>query len=381
MSLEERVTSTLKEAGDRITPREPSPVRHRVPPPSSRRLRHPIAAFLAGALAVLILGAVALLAGPFDPNAIDPATTHDVETVEIADLAVTVVDTEPARENPSVWIGRPGPSPQFDTSRLGPDLSFARGEPGPEDLDDQVTRAVYIGELDDEPFYIYAQRAPSIFDWFSEVIFGNFSGQVMGTSLSCCTGGDMDREGGFAGVSGSQTGNEQPVIIAEWLGLSPDVSVVAYQFDGEFVGWQIPVGGVSSIHPAVIPGEYVLIAYDANGREVDRSGPYSGPVFGDTASISLILTRDGVEIRPEDIPTEDLRNLIDLRPTDRVFAVPNGEFQVYVVVSEVGRPHVYATSCDVLESAGMLGWSGACLERTVDGQREIGVFPYEPDRG
>lgn len=190
----------------------------------------------------------------------------------------------------------------------------------------------------------------------------------------------MDREGGFPGVSGSQRNDEPPVIVAQWLGLSPDVSVVAYQFDGEFVGWQTPVGGVSAIQPDESPGEYLLIAFDAQGRELFRFGPHDGPVFGDRAAITHILAEGGVEIQPEDIPTEALRDVMNLDQGDSLFAVPTGEFQVYVVISEAGNAHVYATSCDVLESADLLGSNGTCLERTVNGQRQTGVFEFEPDR-
>lgn len=183
----------------------------RAGPPRKRTLR-PITAFLAGAVGVLVLGAAGLLIGPYDPNALDPAETHNVATVEIADLAVPVVDSEPTLDDPRVWLRLPGPSPQFDTSEFGPDLSFTPGEPGDDDLEDGVIDAVYVGDLDGQPFYIYSQTAPSIFDWFSELIFGNLSGQTLGTSLDCCTGGDMDREGGFPGVSGSQRNDSGDIL-------------------------------------------------------------------------------------------------------------------------------------------------------------------------
>jgi hypothetical protein len=380
MSIEERVRTTLGEAGARITPKEPGRALTPIAAPSRRRRLRPIVAFLAGAFGVLLLGASALLIGPYDPNAIDPAESHSVATVEIADLAVPVVDAEPILDDPQVWVGLPGPTPQFDTSDLGPDLSFTPGEPADDDLGDRIIDAVYLGDLDDKPFYIYSQTAPSIFDWFSELIFGNLSGQTIGTSLDCCTGGDMDREGGFPGISASQTNDEPPVIVAQWWGLSPDVSVVAYQFDGEFVGWQTPVGGVSAIQPEASPGTYLMIAFDAQGREIDRAGPHNGPVLGDTAAISFLLAQEGVEIQPDEVPTEELRDVMGLDEGDSVFAVPTGEFQVYAVIPETGTPHLYATSRDVLESADLLGAPGTCLERTVNGQRETGVFEIQPER-
>jgi hypothetical protein len=381
VSLEERVRSTLREAGARITPSEPAMARpRRMGSPTKRRLR-PMAAFLLGAIVVLALGAVALFVGPYDPNAMDPATTHDLETVDIADLAVPVVESKPVLTDPSVWLGLPGPAPQFDTSEYGPDLSFAPGVPQAGDLDDRVTGAVYLGELDKKPFYLYASGAPSVFDWITEIMSGNFSGQIIGTPLDCCTGGDMDREGGLPGVSVSQMGQQPPVMVAQWLGLSPDVSVVAYQFNGQFIGWQTPVGGVVALKPAVVPDEYEMVAFDAEGRELDRYGPYAGPAFGDTATISFILRQGGSEIQPEDLPTQDLRDLIDFQPTDDLFAVPVGEYEVYVLVDESGAPHLFATSCDVVESADLPGWSGTCLERTIDGQRQTGVFNTRAEQG
>lgn len=381
MSLEQRVRSTLREAGARITPNDPHVEPPRTIEPSQRRVLRPATAFLAGAVGVLILGAAALLIGPYDPNAIDPAESHGVETVEIADLAVPVVDSEPKVEEPRIWLGLAGPRPQFDTSGLGPDLSFTPGEPEAGDLEEGVIDAVYVGDLDNQGMYIYSRAAPSIFDWFSEIIFGNLSGQTIGTTLACCMGGtDMDREGGFPGVSGSRFNDEPPVIVAQWFGLSPDVSVVAYQFDGEFVGWQTPVAGVSAIQPAESPSDYVLVAFDAQGRELDRFGPHTGPVFpDDREAMSFLLSEEGVEIRPEDIPNEALVDVIDINQEDSIFAVPADEFQVYLVLPETGEPHVYATSCDVLETADPPA-NGTCLERTVNGQRVTGVFNYEPDR-
>jgi hypothetical protein len=214
----------------------------------------------------------AAVAVPLDPNAIDPAQSSDVETVEIADLAVTVAGSRPVLSDPDVWIGEPGPAPRFDTTAFGPDLSFRPGEPSIGDLGEKVSRAVYLGELDGEPFYVYSQGAPSIFDWFSEIVDGNFSGRVLGTSLECCSGGDMDHAEGLPGLSTLHEFGEFSAATAEWLGLSPDVSVVAYRIDGVFVGWQTPVGGVTSISLDHSPDEFLFITYDADGKELDRFG-------------------------------------------------------------------------------------------------------------
>lgn len=349
--------------------------------------------FVSAVLAVLVLvGGALLLTGPYDPNPIDPASSFGVETVEVADLAVTVVDSDPALGDPEVWLGLRGPEPAFDTSRFGPDMSFGPGIPAAGDLHDRVIKAVYLGHLDGEPFYVYSEPAPSIGDWFSEIVAGNLSGQIIGTSLDCCMGGDMDHEGGLPGVSAILTGDEPPVVVAKWLGLSPDVSVVAYFMDGEFVGWQTPVGGVSALRLDKAPLEYVIIAFDAQGRELHRYGPHQlSPMV---AAIEAIQARGGVRIGLADIWTDDLRDVIaqalEQGPVDPdwfavplMYAVPFGEFQVVVVIAAMtGDPHVYATSCHVLDSVDLPGeWRGTCLERTVAGQREVGIFEYPSETG
>lgn len=377
MTFEERLRTTLQETGSRITPVSTKRSKHQPPRAEERRGWTPLKAFVVSVGAVLLFGTITwFVSGGYDPNAIDPATTHDVETVEIADLAVAVVDSEPVLTEPNVWLGLRGPAPAFDTSEFGPDLSFIEGEPSADHLDDRVVEAVYLGDLDGQPFYIYSQDAPSIFDWFSEVIFGNPSGDILGTSLSCCSGSDMDHEGGLPGLLISETSGEPRVIVAEWLGLSPDVSVVAFQFDGEFIGWQTPVGGTVTIQPEAAPGEYVFIAYDSQGRELHRFGPHEMIPLGDTGRETYLLRRGAVEITRDEIPTSELREVISPTATDKLYALPAGDFQVIVVLSTEGLPNVYATSCEVLEQAEVLSWPGTCLERTVNGERETGIFHH-----
>jgi hypothetical protein len=325
------------------------------------------------ATGIVVLGTVAL-ALPYDPNPIDPATTHGVDSIEIADLAVAVTASEPVSTGPDVWLGLPGPSPEFDTSPFGPDLSFAPGEPMPGDLSDRVSRAVYLGDQDGEPFYIYSTPAPSIWDRIFEVTYGNFSGDVLGTSHTCCSGGDMDHEEGLPGLSSLQTTGEPDLIVAEWLGLSLDVSVVAYQADGVFVGWQTPVGGGSSIRLEEVPDEFAFIAFDIHGLELNRFQPLPQPSMEDVAegesedtstlpgSDWAPLTNEGAEISPDEIPSDELRALIDPQPGDRLFLVPIDGDQIVVLVRGVEMPHTYATSCDLLATIDLPeGWSETCL--------------------
>jgi hypothetical protein len=330
------------------------------------------------ATGIVVLGTVAL-ALPYDPNSIDPASTHDVDSVDISDLAVAVTDSEPVSTGPDVWLGLPGPSPEFDTSALGPDLSFAPGEPMPGDLSDRASRAVYLGDLDGEPFYIYSTPAPSIWDRIFEVIDGNLSGDVLGTSLGCCSGGDMDHEEGLPGFSFLQTTGEPDLIVAEWLGLSLDVSVVAYQADGVFIGWQTPVGGASSIRLEEVPDEVAFIAFDVSGLEVNRfqPGPLSfgvdvagPPVQGESEDTSTLpgsdwapLTNEGAEISPDEIPSDELRALIGPQPGDRLFLVPINGDQIVVLVRDSETPHVFALSCELVATIDLPeGWGESCLD-------------------
>ena len=328
---------------------------------------------------ILVLGVLALTI-PFDPNPRSPATNPDVDVVEIADLAVAVADEEPISTNPDTWLGLPGPAPVFDTSALGADLSFTDGQPSADDLGDRVVRAVYLGELAGEPFYIYSTPAPSIWDRIFEVVFGNFSGDVLGTSLNCCTGGDMDHGEWLPGIGGSFSSEggvmTSEVITAEWLGLSTDVSVVAYQLDGEFIGWQTPVGGVSSLRLDRWPNEYLGVAFDASGRELDRFGmqlePLPDPGLTDVpetpdgtlppgADWAPIVT-DGSEISAEEIPTDALRDEISPQPGDRLFLVPLEDGEVIVLVRD-SIAHAYAESCGVLASLDLPpGIGGTCLD-------------------
>jgi len=391
VTLDERVRSSLKVAASVVPHASSSDPGEIIRRGRRRRLARRTRW---GLLSVVLFVGVLALVIPYDPNSIDPADTYDVSSVEIADLAVAVVGPEPISTDPDVWLGLPGPVPRFDTSELGANLSFTPGTPSPQDLNDRIRRAVYLGDVDGEPFYIYSTDAPSIWDRLFEIIDGNFSGDVLGTSLNCCNGGDMDHRGGLPGFSYSQQTGQPDLIVAEWLGLSPDVSVVAYQLDGVFVGWQTPVGGVSSIQPDHWPERYVLIAFDTNGQELDRSGyvfpsdyPTGAPASGieveeDSATDWAPLDSTGIEIRPEEIPTEDLRNVMAPQAGDRIFAVTTNGYQILVVISNTGQTHTYATSCEVLAAVDLPPvWVGTCLEKTVNGLREVGVFEYEVGTG
>jgi hypothetical protein len=216
---------------------------------------------------------------PYDPNPKAIAGEYEIPAaVEISDLEVAVESQAPASTTPDVWIGWTHPTPEFDTADLGPNHTFTAGEPGAADLGDKVLSAVYLGNYEGEPFYVYSVPPPTIQDRVFEIATGNLSGEILGTNHGCCTGGDMDREEGLSWLAGERTGIEEPLITAEWLGLNPSVSVVAVQVDEQFVGWQTPVGGVISMRLAYEPGaEVTLVSFTADGEEIERYGPW--PIF------------------------------------------------------------------------------------------------------
>jgi hypothetical protein len=377
MTLDERIRTDLKEAASAVTwvpPTNADEIRRR----GRRRVVRRRALWSVGS-SVVVLAALALTV-PFDPNRISPADTEDVAVVEIADLAVAVTDPEPVLTDPDVWVGLPGPAPLFDTSELGPDLSFTPGEPTPGDLGERnmrndgwptAIRAVYLGDLEGEPFYLYSAPAPSIWDTIFEIVGGNFSGDVMGTTLSCCSGGDMDHIEGLPGLGHSKTMTTE-LTHAEWLGLTTDVSVVAYRIDDEPHGWQTPVGGVSSLALDEYPREFEMIAFDASGREVERFGPIElEPIPGDAVvetvpeNVTVIEDwapgPDGTEIQAADL-SASLAEAIVPQPGDRFFSIGAEGGEVVILVRNA-TTHAFAETCEALASLELPpGMGGTCLD-------------------
>jgi hypothetical protein len=386
VTIDERIRDDLKFAASVFGPGAPPSVESVKGRGLRRRRSKRTGWILLSGVPVLLFLA---LAGRFDPDRIDPSGTHGVDTVEVADLAVPVTDGHPVSLNPDIWRGLRGPSPRFDTSQFGPDLSFDPGRPAVEDLSDRVKRAVYLGELEGEPFYVYSQSTPSIWDRIFEAVAGNSSGDTLGTSLTCCSGGDMDHEGGLPGFSRSFTTGEPVLIVAEWLGLAPDVSVVAYRVDGDFIGWQTPVGGTVSLRLDHDPEDFVMIAYGADGEEFGRYDPQaimnSRPSTAESReeaapNVSGLISR-GIEIQLKDISPPKLQGLVELDADSLLYEVPIEGQSVYVVLGDE-KAHVYSRSCDLLETSAIPeGLRATCLQRTVEGVTETGVFHLHEEQG
>jgi hypothetical protein len=377
VTLDEQIRSDLRQAAstvDWVPPTNTDEIRRRG---RHRLIRRRVIWVVGSVVVALPVLAITL---SFDPNRISPADTEDVAVVEIADLSVAVQDPDPVLTDPDVWMGLPGPAPLFDTSDLGPDLSFTPGEPAAGDLDERnmrndgwptAIRAVYLGALDGEPFYLYSAPAPSVWDTIFEIVGGNFSGDVMGTTLSCCSGGDMDHVEGLPGVGHSKTGTTE-LTHTEWLGLPTDVSVVAYRIDDEPYGWQTPVGGVSSLALDEYPREFEMVAFDTSGREIERFGPIElEPVPGDAVvetvpqNVTVIEDwapgPDGTEIQVEDL-SASLAEAIEPQAADRFFSIAVDGGEVVILVRGT-TTHAYAETCEALASLDLPpGMGGTCLD-------------------
>lgn len=170
------------------------------------------------------------------------------------------------------------------------------------------------------------------------------------------------------------------------IGIDPSTNSVSRRFDipGARSDYRIMIeersDGLLWVH-----GEQLepLLIDPATGTTVARIDappnsmkPAGQQVVVATASRLSVLD-DVVQIRTEQIFTDDLRRVMDVEDSDRIFTIPAGEHQLLARIRPEAAPHLYATSCDVLASIDLPdGWEGTCLERTIDGQRVTGVFQY-----
>jgi hypothetical protein len=91
------------------------------------------------------------------------------------------------------------------------------------------------------------------------------------------------------------------------------------------------------------------------------------------------IMENAVEINPDEIPTEDLNDVIDARAGDSLYLVEfDRDVAVIVRLRPGARPHVYATACALLLQAGLpdSGWDGTCMEVTINGERLTGPYSY-----
>jgi hypothetical protein len=199
--------------------------------------------------------------------------------VEIAALTVPIVGTEPLIAGPDQFLGVASPEPDFDTTDLGPDLSFAQRESELTPLDsDEVLRAVYLGhDTDGDPYYVWQSGSGNFLQLLGQIIadFGSF-GRIETSYGSEIVGGDGDERPGItAGSIESSTGSPA-TLTAEWHGLPPAVAAVVFYKGNDPIGWQRPVSGTVAIqyefeareHPSSDAVE--MVALDMQGEEWNR---------------------------------------------------------------------------------------------------------------
>ena len=83
------------------------------------------------AVLALVLVVMALI-GPDDPvRSSDDSETSGTGWVTLGPIEASVENLEPITTQPDVYRGLAAPVPTFDTTELGPDLSFTDSEPDP----------------------------------------------------------------------------------------------------------------------------------------------------------------------------------------------------------------------------------------------------------
>lgn len=166
-----------------------------------------------------------------------------------------------AVDDVTVWQASAAPEVRFDTSGLGPDLSFTVGRPSQESLAGVRGDVVYLGEFGGVPMILYGAEAPTRnpWDYIYEFVMGHGDRRLLDASFPCCASTEGD-----PGIWRGWPWTEQA--IAQWLGTPPSTSVVAFEVDGQPVGFQRPVGGIVSL-PVSAPLPYMVsfIAYDSAG--------------------------------------------------------------------------------------------------------------------
>ncbi len=220
-------------------------------------------------------------------------------SVKIGPVEVLIAQPQPIATKPDQYLGLVGPEPSFDMSGLGPDLSFESGEPDFSQHErEDILRAVYLGnDINGRSYFIYQPGSRNLLKMISQILvdFGCFC--RMGTSYgSLFVGEAPDEVIGLPSGGLNHSGDGPAVLVAEWYGLPYDVAVVAFEVDGQPVGWQRIVGGTVAMRLELpdfefefeIPDEpsqfvppdlpaVTMIAYDVQGRERDRFDLFRGP--------------------------------------------------------------------------------------------------------
>jgi len=225
------------------------------------------------AVLALLLVVVAII-GPVDPV----RTSDDPESlaagwVTLGPIEASVESLEPIASQPDVYLGLAAPVPTWDTSELGPDLSFTDSEPYPASLTEEAVRAVYLGkDIEGVDFYVFQQGSNSFLNLIGQILLDRTVGRF-GTTYGCCASGSAtEEERSFPLLSIETLGNGPSFLIAEWHALPEDVVVVAFRVGEQAFGWQRVIGGSAAIRlevdQATDPNSIELVALNESGDEV-----------------------------------------------------------------------------------------------------------------
>lgn len=205
-------------------------------------------------------------------------------------LPIPVTDDEPLSGRPPIFRGTEvNPAPEFDVQALGDDLTFVMGEPdrseveglgGDQDLFGFFGRAVYVGhDVDATPVYLFQQTGPSLVDAVRSLFTDYEATGIFGSTYDCCR--SQSNEGSAPVVNQVTFGTQQVGGVTygtvEMWAIQDDVSAIAFtDSDGNPLGWQRPVSGFVGARfeadsGATGSGSYRMIAYDAEGIEVDEA--------------------------------------------------------------------------------------------------------------
>lgn len=236
-------------------------------------------AVLAG-LFVLVVGVVALSI----PSGSVATSDDEPDTVELAMLTVPIAEEHPLVEAPSQYLGLSHPEPEFDTSDLGPDLTFMQDTSDLPALDtDRVLRAVYLGhDMHGEPYYIWQSGSPDLRRMIGQIIadFGavgrlgtSYGGLVVGPAPWETDRRERIAENGVTDGSISSSSDGPTTFRFEWHALPEEVTAVVVYDNGEAVGWQRPISGTAAFRFNVDGGDpQSMMGRDAEMVALTSSG-------------------------------------------------------------------------------------------------------------
>lgn len=127
-----------------------------------------------------------------------------------------------------------------------------------------------------------------------------------------------------------------------------------------------PIGIVTLITAFVVVILLGAVSLLYLGTGPDTGGPLDDPIMAEAS-----------QVEPDDIGNPALLQVMSPSSADQLYSIPVDEFRAFALIRDGDPPHLYATSCDVLNAVDLPnGWKGTCLERTIDGVRVSGIFTY-----